>query len=291
MSDTSAPAPPPADAPTSATPSPGDAPAPAAPSPGDAPSPSEAPVPTDPGELSALVTKLHDENIRYKERFRPWEQRVGSLHPQDSAFILDFIDAIYSPDQNRATGAVAQMRAALDQLSPAQQEQVKEAVADAAEHRDDFDPYDPTAIDDRVKQQLESVLAERDEAAAYERAVEQAQRQMADHARDLADQHGIPDFADARTKWGRLLYMTAHNDFPSEQDPMVKLDLAAQAIEEDLRRSGQELLKAKTADASPSPVPADAAEPSGVKKPKDLTDARKAAAARIDKIMAGEVGT
>lgn len=282
MSEQSVPATAPA-----ATPSPGDAPAPATgPPPGDAPDA----VPTDPGELSALVTKLRDENIRYKERFRPWEQSVGNLHPADSAFILDFVGALYSGDEERAAAAVTNMRAALDQLSPAQQQQVKAAIAEASPEPE-FDPYDPANIDERVKTQLEAALNERDEAAAYERAVDAAQARMADHAKELADQHGISDFGDARTKLGRLLYMTAHNDFPDERDPMVKLDLAAQAIEEDLRKQGQALLKAKTADAAPSPVPADAGEPSGTKKPRDLAEANKAAAERLDKILSGQVGT
>lgn len=275
-------------APEAPTPSPGgDSPAPPAPPPsGDAPES----VPTDPGELSALVTKLRDENIRYKERFRPWEQSVGNLHPSDSAFILDFVDALYSGDSDRTATAVTNMRAALDQLSPAEQAQVKQAIAEASPEPE-FDPYDPKNIDERVRTQLDQALEERDKAQAYERAVDQAQARMADRAKELATEHGIADFGDARTKLGRLLYMTAHNDFPDERDPMVKLDLAARAIEEDLRKQGQALLKAKTADAAPSPVPADAGEPSGTKKPRDLAEANKAAAERLDKILSGQVGT
>jgi hypothetical protein len=204
---------------------------------------------------------------------------------------LDFVDALYSNDGERTATAVNQMRAALDQLSPAEQQQVKQAIADATPDEPTFDPYDPKNIDERVRTQLESALEERDKEAAYERAVDQAQARMADHAKELADQHGVADFGDARTKLGRLLYMTAHNDFPDERDPMVKLDLAAQAIEEDLRKQGQALLKAKTADAAPSPVPADAGEPSGTKKPRDLKEANKAAAERLDKILSGQVGT
>lgn len=270
------------------------APASDAPAPAPAAAPAAEALPTDPAELQQLVGKLQKENVTYKDRFRPWEQAVGNLHPQDQEFILGFVGDVFSGDPAKANGAAARMRAALDQMSPADAAKVKDAIGaatDAAAQGGEFDPFDQKNIEKIIEERLKSTLDERDQAAQQERAVADASARMGERAKTLADKHGIADFGDARTKLGRLLYLTAHNDFATEPDPMVRLDLAAQAIEEDLRKQGQALLKAKSADAGPSPAPADAVEPSGVKKPRDLADASKSARQRVDKILAGEVGT
>lgn len=256
--------------------------APTADAPAPAPAPEAAPWEgKTPEELWKASEKIREESISYKERFRPWEQVVGDMHPTDQTTIREFLTALNSRDPQRIAQEAARMRASLDALSPAQQQAVVDAAGQAAAAAPEYDPYDATQVDQRVEKLLEQRLGERDKAQAQERAIADAQVKMGERAKELADKHKIADLGDPQSAIGRLLYITANDQFQTEQDPMVRLDLAAQHIEEILGKRAQELLKAKGADAAPSPAPADAGQPTGAVKPRTMEDAKRAAEARI----------
>lgn len=291
-----------------AAPAPAAAPAaPPAPAPAPAPAPGEdAWETTDPADFATwpdpakdYVQRLRTEAKTRREQLtalKPYQDTFSTLHEQDAAFFRDFITALQTRDPAKIQPFAGPLRELLDTLTPAQQK----AVAAAAEQATDpaFDPYDTDALDKRLEAKLEERLsAERTERAQadqqrdLERQTQEWLVKMGDKAKLLATSHGIEEFGDPTSDLGRLLYVVAHNKFSSESDPLKRLELAAQSIEETLGSSAQKLLKAKTADAAPSPAPADAGGPTAAKKPGDLTAASKSARERIDKIFAGEVGT
>lgn len=240
-----------------------------------------------PEELWSLNEKLREENVKYKERFRPAEQALGGWHPDDQQFLVNAIAGLRAEDPRMRQQAAEALRGALDQLSPAEQR----AVAAAAEEGEQWDPYDPENVDQRVSKLVDQRLsAERAERQQQE-AVADAQKRMESRATELASKHGIPQLGDASSPLGRLLYMTAFNSFPDEPDPMARLDLAAAEISKDLQLRAQDILKAKSADAGPSPAPADAVEPSGSTKPSSMSEARESAKKRLDTILRGQPGT
>lgn len=288
------------------------APAPAAPPPA-APPPAAPAAPdagwetTDPADFASWPepAKKYVQDLRNEaktrrealESVKPIQDVFSSLHPQDAAYFQQFLAALQTRDPAKIGPLAGPMRELLDQLSPAEQKAVVKA-AEAAAADAPFDPYDAAALDKRFETKLEERLAaergERDKADAAREQERQTQEwlgKMQTKATELATSHGIEEFGDPTSDLGRLLYVVAHNKFSSESDPMKRLELAAQSIEETLGGTAQKLLKAKTADAAPSPAPADAGGPTAAKKPQDLTDASKAARSRLDKILAGEVGT
>lgn len=280
------------------------APAPAAP----APEATDAWETTDPADFSTwpepakeYVKKLRGEAQTRREALdalKPVQDVFSTLHPQDRDWFAGFLGALQTRDQEQIAPYASGMRELLDQLTPAQAKAVA-SVAEQAAGDPTFDPYDADALDKRMDSRLEERLkAERDErdkadaARDLERQTNEWKDKLSTKARELAESSGIADFGDPTTTVGGLLYVTANNTFRSESDPMKRLELAAAKIEEDLRTQAQSLLKAKAADAAPSPAPADAAGPSGAKKPGDLKDARASASARLDKIFGGDgVGT
>lgn len=283
------------------------APAPAAPAPAPAPA-EDAWATTDPADFGTwpegakdYVKRLRDESASKNEKIKalaPFQETFSTLHPQDADFFRSFVDALQTRDPAKIAPFAGPMRELLDGLSPAEAKAVVKA-AEAAAGDPTFDPYDTDALDQRVDSKLEerfkaeeTARQERDRLAQQERATQEWLVTMQGKAKELAETHKIPELGDPTSDLGRLLYVVAHNKFSTESDPMKRLELAAQSIEETLGTSAQALLKAKTADAAPSPAPADAAAPAAAKKPRDLSDARESAKARLDKILGtGGVGT
>lgn len=239
------------------------------------------------------------EHQSYRERYQPIARAFNVLHPDDQQGFVAFLEAMTSEDAGLRAQAADWMRAVLDNVSPAQAAAIQ-AGADAAAGlpagqqppapAGDFDPFDPDAIEKLVTARLEAALAERDDKASQEAMVEQAQRQMQDHAKGLAESTGIAGFGDPTSTEFGLLLLEAQRLSPTIEDPIVRLDKAAELIQERFSSAAQQLLKAKGSDGAPSPAAPDGGAPAGVKKPSTLDEAADAAATRIDAILRGEPG-
>lgn len=189
------------------------------------------------------------------------------------------------------------MRDVLDHVSPAQAAAIQQATNDALGQQtppapaDDFDPFDPKAIDARIEAKAKEML-ERQQAEAREaQAIADARRDLETRAAELGTEHGIDGFGDPRSPEFALLLFQANQLADTIEDPMVRLDKAAEAIRERFAAQAQALLKQKATDAGPSPAPPDGGTPGGAKEPTSLDAAAIAAAERIDRIMRGEPGT
>lgn len=281
---TDAPAAPPA-ADTTTPPAP-DAPA------GDAPPPWEGKTVE---ELWKLNTDLKDENVRYKERFRPWEEAAGDLHEDDQRFYREFLGAVRTGDQARLAELTPQMRKALDALTPAQQEALADAAdAAAGDGADDLDPLDPsftTKLQDKINRTAEQMLDARDQKRTQEQAVQKALDDMNAHLRLLADDPdvAIPEIGDPTSEdYAHVLWIAKNNPKVSGiGDPMERLTAAAKAYRETLDRRAQALLEAKVAADAGTALPTNGEPPSGRKQPANLRDAKASAAERLDRIALG----
>lgn len=251
------------------------------------------------------VLERHSREAKsYRERYQPIAKAMKALHPDDAAGFVQFLEAMNSGDPQLQAEAATWMREVLDHVSPAQAAAM-EAATQAATGQpnpaqqtpgqkppaDDFDPFDPAAIDARIEAKAREMLERQQAEAAEAAAVAQARTQLETRAKELAAEHGIAEMGDPTTPEFALLLFSANQLADSIEDPMVRLDKAAEAIRERFAAQGQAILKAKATDAGPSPAPPEGGTPGGTRQPQTLDDAATAAAARIDAVLRGEAGT
>lgn len=244
-----------------------------------------------PEELWKLNDDLRGENLRYKERYRPWEEVTDGLDQADVDFYRDFLGAVKAGDQQKLAQIAPVMRQVLDTLSPAQQAALADAAEAAAE---EFDPFDPKQMDARIEARAKALLEADREAQKQEAAIQQALTDMNSRMSELAkadDQGGvgIAELADPTSpEYATVLWMVKNDaDLQSIGDPMERLGKAAQKYRDRLDQRAQELLKAKSA-GDPAPAsPQMGAQPSGSKVPRTMDEARASGARRLDAILAG----
>lgn len=242
------------------------------------------------GETVALpkdkIGKWNNEHKAYRERFQPYERAFKDLHPDDAKDILNFVEALRDPDSRPQ--AVDWMRQVLDRMTPAQQQQMANAVAAAdaaapAPVEDDFDPFDPAQIDARIEAKATALLEAREAEAAKAREVERIQAANQARAKDLGyDDPTSHDYA--------LLFLIAQREFSNDPDPLGR---AHEAIDRKLNERATSILKTKRADAQQQTVPSEGAAPSGRQQPRTMKDAETAARQRLDRILneASTIGT
>lgn len=287
-------------------------PAPEAPSPepppgeaaptADAPSDGAPPPPPwegkTPEELWRRNEELIKENAAKKERYRPWEEVTEGLDPADVDFYRDFLGAVKSRDEAKLAELAPLMRQALDHLSPAQQQQVADAIEAAEE---EFDPFDRAQVEKLAEQKALALIEQREQQREHDRQVQQALTDMNNRLAELAKPDadggvGIPELADTTSpEYATVLWMAKNDpEVASIGDPMERLGKAAQKYRDRLDERAQALLKAKSAEASAPASPQSGSTPGGPKVPKDMAAARQSAAARLDKLILGSeqsVGT
>lgn len=261
--------------------------------------PAEPPVETPPWEgktpeeLWGLNEKLRGENIRYVERFRPIEQTLGGLHPDDQSFFLSFMDAIRTENRVELARLAGPMRGLLDKLTPAQQA----AVADAAEAaQEEWDTLDPKQVEQRIDQRAAKLVDERFQALEQERVQREseasAMRDVVRWQSEIAAEFKVDDFKDPQSVLGQQLLTRTNIAIGGNRqaDVGATMRACAKEIVDTLSARGQELLKAKVANADPVPAPPNG-EPSGQRQPGDMRSARKSAEERVDAILSGRVGS
>ena len=243
------------------------------------------------GETVALpkdkIKRWNDEHKRYRETFQPYERAFKGLHPNDQEDILRFVQALN--DDTARPQAVDWMRQVLDRLSPAQQQQVANAVAAAQESQpstppptppaeEDFDPFDPAQVDARIERMMEARLTrEREERQKADQAAT-AERQIQERARAL----GYDD--PASTEYA-LLLLEARKNHANDPDPLGR---AHEAIEKRLNDRAQQYLKTKRQESAQETIPPDGAAPSGRKVPRTMDEAAVAARQRLDAMLRGQ---
>lgn len=261
--------------------------------PADAPAtPSPAPSVDHPGRSeadNALIDKLQNENVQYKDRFRPWEQAFDGIRDEDIQGFLGFVQDLRSGDPARVDKAVTWMRGNLDELSPAQQQAALAAAAEGEKKADDeFDPFDQDALGALMDRRL-------DERFAAQKAAEEAEKQRQDmldqfdeHAKALAEKHGIPQLGvKGEVLFDQLFLRANQPEFAHIQDWKERLDAAADSIALALGEYAKGYMKSKSADAdAPAADPAGKA-PSGSTPPRTMKDARASASARLDALAKG----
>lgn len=234
----------------------------------------------------------------YRERYQPIARAMRTLHPDDQIGFVQFLDGMTSEDPQMRAAAADWMRQVLDHVSPAQaaaMQQVAQQVVDGqtppAGPAEDFDPFDPAAIDKRIEAKAREMFEAQQRERQEQQAIADARRELEARAAELAAEHNIDGFGDPRSPEFALLLFQANSLADSIEDPMERLDKAAEAIRERFATQAQKLLKQKATDAGPSPAPPDGGTPGGAMEPQSLDAAAVAAAQRIDKIMRGEAGT
>lgn len=247
------------------------------------------------GVPRSVLERHAREAKAYRERYQPIARSMKQLHPDDQAGFVQFLDAMNSGDPQLQAAAASWMRDVLDHVSPAQAAAIQQATNDALGQQpppaDDFDPFDPSAIDARIEAKAKEMFERQQNEAREQQAIADARRDLESRAAELAAEHGIEGFGDPRSPQFALLLFQANQLADTIEDPMVRLDKAAEAIRDSFAAQAQALLKQKATDAGPSPAPPDGGTPGGAKEPTSLDAAAIAAAERIDKIMRGEAGT
>lgn len=252
------------------------------------------------GVPRSVLERHAREHKSYRERYQPIARAMNALHPEDQQGFIQFLEAMTSDDADLRTTAANWMREVLDNVSPQQAAAIQAGVQAAADNAaapaapgtppaadDGYDPFDPKSVEALVEKRL----AEREAKQREEQAIASARQELETHAKKLADEHGIPELGDPTDPLFALLLFQANSLADTIEDPMVRLDKAAEAIRDRFDSAGQALLKAKAAVGGPSPAAPEGDGPGGRTEPKSLDDAASSAAARIDKIMRGEVGT
>lgn len=236
--------------------------------------------------------ELKDENVKYKERFRPFEQTFGSLHEDDREFFLGFVDAVREQDSDALKQYAPHLRSYLDKMTPAEQRAVAKAVDEATE--EEYDPYDKTHVEKLAEAKATAMFAERDAADAKRREeadhkarVDEASKTIASAAAVAATEHGIPEWADTTSDLYGWLVSTAHRRFAGESSLEARMAKAAEHCTAELDRRGQELLKAKSAAAGNKPAPQGGEQPSGQKVPTTLDEASESAMKRLEALAQG----
>lgn len=246
-----------------------------------------------PQELAAHARKLQEENVKYKDRFRPWEETFGGIRQEDVDDFRGFVGDIMSRDPQRIEKAAAWMRQNLDQLSPAQQAAVQQAADAAAPAGEEFDPYDRASIDKMIEERAAAIVDDRLSAREQQQQAQQQQTQMIadmnEYATKLGKDLGIPDFADPKSLLSKTLYLTAHEDpeLQSITDWKERLSAAADKVHMQRAAWAAEYLKSKSEDADTPTTPPAGEAPSGSKPPATFEDARKSALSRLSKSEPG----
>lgn len=249
------------------------------------------------GVPRSVIERHAREAQSYRERYQPIAKAMKSLHPDDASGFVTFLELMSSGDPSNQAQAAAWMRQVLDHVSPAQAAAMEQATQAAVGGQpgqppaDDFDPFDPKAIDARIDARARQLLEEQRTQQQEQEAIAAARRDLESRAAELAAEHGIDGFGDPTSPQFALLLFQANQLAGTIEDPMVRLDKAAEAIRDSFAAQAQALLKQKAADAGPSPAPPDGGTPGGAKEPQSLDAASEAAAQRIDKILRGEPGT
>lgn len=253
------------------------------------------------GWPEAAVTahkSLKEENVRYKERFRPFEQTFARLHEDDAEFFRGFIDAVVEGDPNVVKQYSPHVRALLDKMSPADRAvatQAIEGAADAAEADKEFDPFDPKQVEELAEKRVQAALEERDRREAAERAererkaaVDAATAQIVSAAATAAEEHGIPEWADPTSGLYAALVSVAHRNFPGETTVEARIAKAAEALSGEFDRRSQALLQAKVGQGSDGrPAPQQGEPPNGQKVPTTLDEASESAMKRLEALQRG----
>lgn len=275
--------------------------APAQPDPAPAEAAADAPTPTPSAPMSAeeqakLIEKLQKENVRYKERFRPYEQAFDGVPPETARAIGQFTRMLLSGDAEQVKEAAKWMRENLDGLSPVEQQAVQaaaDAASEAAGGDDDFDPFDRSAIDKLIEEKaaklVDQRLKERDERAAAEQSTAELRTQMDAEAESLAKELELPGLGVKGSEENELLWLLAakgDRSVPWQEN----LRAAAERVQAFIADRSKQYLQRKTADADAPAAPPGGGAPSGTRKPTSIEEASASALERLAKTADGRPG-
>lgn len=230
--------------------------------------PVDGPLPDDiPDDIPYRdAKKLRDDLARYKERYRPYEERLGNIPDDVRQQLLDEVDdlagSLYGlPAEDRhalmafadvvRSGDADQIRQVLDAWRGGFDDPAPQPAA-----KPEFDPADGELV---TRADLERFYAEQSER----QAVEAAQYEIIREVRDLGYD---PEAADPieRARTGTLL--TLAGEFGGD------IAKAHEMLEAERQRQIDEYLAAKTKDASRTAAAPVGGSPSPARNVLDLSD-------------------
>lgn len=253
-------------------------------------------APMSPEEQAKLIEKLQKENVRYKERFRPYEQAFDGVPAETAAVIGQFTRMLMSGDPTQVAEAAKWMRDNLDGLSPVEQQAVQaaaDAASGAAGGDDEFDPFDRAAIDKLIEEKaaklVDQRLRERDERAAAEQEITERRSQMDAVASELAKEFELPGLGVKGSEENELLWLLAakgDRSIPWQEN----LRAAAEKVQAFIADRSKQYLQRKSADADAPAAPPAGGAPTGNRKPSTISEASASALERLAKISDGRPG-
>lgn len=203
--------------------------------------------------------KLQDENRKYRERWKPYEQAFKDFDDADRDFIFDWLPT-FKTDQGRFVEVTQKI---LEQLSPAEQKAVDEAVTEAAEEKGS------ALTAEQVADIVQSKLDERDRKATQEADIAKVYADLAEHA-------GIDDPDSDEAKWILHVALTKTNgDIAKAVELNNEREQAI--IDKFLESKGQ----------GPTLPPKGSAAAPVRDEPKNLAEARKMAHAALQSRLGG----
>lgn len=279
---------------------PAEAPADAAPTAApDAPADDATPppaAPMSPEDQAKLIEKLQKENVRYKERFRPYEQAFDGVPPETAQVIGQFTRMLMSGDPVQVGEAAKWMRENLDTLSPAEQQAVQaaaDAASEAAGGDDEFDPFNRADIEKLVEERaaklVDERLRERDERVTAEQRTADLRTEMDAAAVALATEFELPGLGVKGSEENELLWLLAakgDRSVPWEEN----LRAAAEKVQAFIADRSKQYLQRKSADADAPAAPPAGGAPTGNRKPTTIAEASASALERLAKSADGRPG-
>jgi hypothetical protein len=240
----------------------------------------------------AQLQRYAQEHKSYRQKWGAVARTFEGYDPEQVETFGAFLGAINSGVPENVTQAVSWMRDQLEGLTPAQKreaiaemkDQAKDAGMSNAEVKQVEKALKEEDIDAIVAKRLEEKLAERDRQQQVNAYVQE----IKGHASRLADEHGLPDFANPDSPFYDVLLSTAQRLQSADRSTLAEaMNKAATQIMDRVTSAGQQLMSKKAAGAGRKVTPQVGAEPGGRNKPMTLADASAAAAARWDAMNRG----
>lgn len=156
----------------------------------DAAPTSEAPAEALPAENVNWEEKYRAEvqdRIKERERYKPFQQTIGRLHPDDAKAINEFVSAFASGDTETATRWMVDNARTLagdrfeQYISPAQQNAINNAVTEQAVSDGQSAGLSPQQIEQLVEQRLAATFEQLQQAQVQSQMEAQIEATLAEH--------------------------------------------------------------------------------------------------------------
>ena len=239
------------------------------------------------------LQKYAGELKTYRQRYGGYKQAFGDdADAEDVAALGQFYQALRSGDPTHIQAASAWIQDVIKELTPAEQAAVNaeikaEAQATGQTQAEVRAALTPEDIEKLVDERANKVIQDREAKQAEEAAIASNVKKMQEVGAKLADEYGVPGFANPQSHMYGMLLASAQRVLNAEGGtvPEAMAKAAVQVLDE-LQQTSQAMLskKKQTAGAGAKASPKAGVEPVGQSnKPKTMAEAHSRFRDRMDR--------